>query len=582
VVSMSDVAGQPDSRRLVTMNTYRMPRDGVNRRAMSEPMALIADRYRLQHVVGSGGMGVVWQAWDERLERTVALKQLHRQSGTSPAAAELANKRAMREARLTARLSHPHAVPVFDVVEQEGQLWLIMQFIPSITLAAVLEEAGPLQPDEAAHVGAEVASALTAAHAVGIVHRDVKPRNILIAEDGTALISDFGIAHALGDATLTTRGMIHGTPAYLAPEVARGNEANFASDVFSLGATLYSAMEGSPPFGTDENSMALLHRVASGQFPPPQHSGVVTPVILEMLSTDPEARPSMRTVADSLARLAAGSRPSAGEETPTSPAPVETTTADAVDAGLATTAPSPSSVPSPAPKNRDQDSTEPQRKYGLAAAVAIVVVFAIGILIAVLTADPAGSPAASSGQSTAAAPESTNLSSAPQAPSASTKPQRPSSTATSRTGARTPAPDPSRSASPRTKARRSSQPQSPTTPPTTPRTVRGTPTAAQLRRAITSYYALMPGNTDAAWPRMTASYQTNHAGGRQAYQRFWDAIDRVSVADVSGIPPRSARATITYYFKDGRVVRERTAYGLVNEGGRLKISSTTVLSSVTL
>ena len=248
---------------------------------MSEPMALIADRYRLQHVVGSGGMGVVWQAWDERLERPVALKQLHRQSGTSTAEAELANKRAMREARLTARLSHPHAVPVFDVVEQEGQLWLIMQFIPSLTLAAVLEEGGPLQPDEAAQVGAEVASALAAAHAVGIVHRDVKPRNILIAEDGAALISDFGIAHALGDATLTTRGMIHGTPAYLAPEVARGGEANFASDVFSLGATLYSAVEGSPPFGTDENSMALLHRVASGKFPPPRRTGVMTPVILK-------------------------------------------------------------------------------------------------------------------------------------------------------------------------------------------------------------------------------------------------------------------------------------------------------------
>ena len=107
-------------------------------------MALIADRYRLRHVVGSGGMGVVWEAWDERLERRVALKQLHRQSGASTAEAELANKRAMREARLTARLNHPHAVPVFDVVEQEGQLWLIMQFIPSITLAAVLEEGGPL------------------------------------------------------------------------------------------------------------------------------------------------------------------------------------------------------------------------------------------------------------------------------------------------------------------------------------------------------------------------------------------------------------------------------------------------------
>ena len=555
-------------------------------------MALIGDRYRLQHVVGSGGMGVVWQAWDERLERRVALKQLARQSGVSAREAELANKRAMREARITARLSHPHAVPVFDVVEQEGQLWLIMQFIPSITLAAVLEEAGPLEPGEAAQVGAEVASALTAAHAVGIVHRDVKPRNILIAEDGKALISDFGIAHALGDATLTTRGMIHGTPAYLAPEVARGGEADFASDVFSLGATLYSAMEGTPPFGTDDNSMALLHRVASGQFPPPQHSGVVTPVILEMLSTDPEARPSMRTVADRLARLAAG--PRSIPETLPMPAPAEQTAGDAVEVGLSRTAASPSSVTSSEPDSTDQASTAPQRKHGLAAALAIVAVLGVGILIAVLMADRVGSPAASSGQSSAAAPRTTSLSSAPQAPSASAKAE-PSSTATSRTEARTPARDaappasprtsassPARDASspatPRTQARRSSQPQS----QTRQSTVRGTPTAGQLRRAITSYYALMPRNTDAAWPRMTTWYQTNHAGGRQAYERFWDAIDRVSVTDVSGIPPSSARATITYYFEDGRVVRERTAYSLVNDGGRLKISRTTVLSSVTL
>ena len=247
---------------------------------MAERQVLIADRYRLLRRVGSGGMGVVWEGWDERLERRVALKRLYRQSGASTREAELANQRAMREARLTARLQHPHAVPVFDAVEQDGQLWLVMQFIPSITLAAVLEQGGPLQPNEAAKVGAEVASALAAAHTVGIVHRDVKPGNILIAEDGAALISDFGIARALGDATLTSSGMIHGTPAYLAPEVARGSEANFASDVFSLGSTLYSALEGRPPFGTDDNTMALLHRVASGQFPHPQRSGPLTPVIM--------------------------------------------------------------------------------------------------------------------------------------------------------------------------------------------------------------------------------------------------------------------------------------------------------------
>jgi eukaryotic-like serine/threonine-protein kinase len=532
-------------------------------------MALIADRYRLRHVVGSGGMGVVWEAWDERLERRVALKQLHRQSGASTAEAELANKRAMREARLTARLNHPHAIPVFDVVEQEGQLWLIMQFISSITLAEVLKEGGPLQPAEAAQVGAEVASALAAAHALGIVHRDVKPGNILIADDGTALISDFGIAHALGDATLTTRGLIHGTPAYLAPEVARGGEAEFASDVFSLGATVYSAVEGTPPFGTDENSIALLHRVASGQFPSPQRSGVLTPVILEMLSTDPDGRPSMRTVADNLASVAAGSRSSASGEALTQPAQGEATRGEVGDLRVSQTdsltASGADAIAAPAPGSLDQRPDEPPRRRAIAAAVAIVALLGIGILVtAVLMNDRTGSPAAGSGGSSSAAPTSTRLSTAPQSPTpsaSSTPPRDPSPTTTARTRARTPA-----------------QPSSPTTAPT----VQGAPTAAQLRRAITSYYALMPRNTDAAWPRMTASYQTNHAGGRQAYQRFWDAINKITVADVRGIPPGSAQATLTYYFEDGRVVRERTAYGLIKDGGRLKINSSTVLSSVTL
>jgi eukaryotic-like serine/threonine-protein kinase len=532
-------------------------------------MTLIADRYRLRHVVGSGGMGVVWEAWDERLERRVALKQLHRQAGASTVEAELANRRAMREARLTARLNHPHAVPVFDVVEQEGQLWLIMQFIPSITLADVLKAGGPLEPDEAAQVGAEVGSALAAAHAVGIVHRDVKPGNILIADDGTALISDFGIAHALGDATLTTRGLVHGTPAYLAPEVARGGEADFASDVFSLGATLYSALEGAPPFGTDENSIALLHRVASGQFPSPRRSGALTPVILEMLSSEPGTRPSMKTVADNLTQRAAGRPSDAIGETLAPPPPAEATTAEAAEPGPSKrglVVPSwPDSTGKPATDKSDQPQPEPPRRRSIVAAVAIIALLGVGILItALLMDDRSGSPTAGSNGSSAPASQSTSRSAAPQSstPKASSTPPRdPSPTSAARTSAGTP-----------------SQSSSPTTAPT----VQEAPTTAQLRQAITSYYALMPQNTDEAWPRMTASYQTNHAGGREAYQQFWDAIDRVTVSNVRGIPPSSGQATITYYFEDGRVVRERTAYGFVEDDGRLKINSTTVLSSVTL
>ena len=548
------------------------------RGSMAEPEALIADRYRLLHWVGSGGMGVVWEARDERLERRVALKQLYRQSGASTREAELANQRAMREARLTARLQHPHAVPVFDAVEQDGQLWLVMQFIPSMTLAAVLEQGGPLQPNEAARMGAEVASALAAAHAVGIVHRDVKPGNILIADDGAALISDFGIARALGDATLTSSGMIHGTPAYLAPEVARGGEANFASDVFSLGATLYSALEGRPPFGTDDNTMALLHRVASGHFPPPQHSGPLTPVIMDMLAIDTDERPSMGAVAEGLARLAEGRfddealTPAASNEG----ARDEETTPAAYfghDAQQAT-GPSPAAAPkSPiasAPASQAQRPTEPRRRRGIAAAVTVVALIGIGILVTALLVNDrrAANPTVDTGPSISAVPASPELSTPSATPSA------PSPTPKASAPQQGPAPK----LTPRSKPRTRSRAPSPTTAPT----VDGTPTAAQLRRAITSYYALMPRNTDAAWPRMTASYQTNHAGGRQAYQRFWDAISKITVADVRGIPPDSAQATLTYYFNDGRVVRERTAYGLVDEGGRLKINSSTVLNSVTL
>jgi serine/threonine protein kinase len=501
-------------------------------------------------------MGVVWEGWDERLERRVALKQLYRQSGASTSEAELANQRALREARLAARLQHPHAVPVFDAVEQDGQLWLVMQFIPSITLAAALEQGGPLLPNEARKVGAEVASALAAAHAVGIVHRDVKPGNILIAEDGAALISDFGIARALGDATLTSSGMIHGTPAYLAPEVARGSEANFASDVFSLGSTLYSALEGRPPFGTDDNTMALLHRVASGQFPPPQRGGPLTPVIMDMLATDTDIRPSMGAVAESLARLPTRSHP-AGRAPAVAP----------LEAGPE----EPDALPVLAPPSRDHQPPDPRRRRGFAAAVAVVALIGIGIVVTALLVNDrrAASPTVGSGQSSSAAPATT---SPPSRPSPTT--DAPSPTPQASAPQQGPAPKPT----PRSKARTRSRAPSPTSAPT----VRGTPTAAELRRAITSYYALMPRNTDAAWPRMTASYQTNHAGGRQGYQRFWDAISKITVADVTGIPPDSAQATLTYYFNDGRVTRERTAYGLVNEGGRLKINSSTVVSSVTL
>ncbi len=270
---------------------------------MSTPPTLVADRYRLVKMLGAGGMGIVWHAWDERLQRPVALKMLRTQPELTDRERELATDRAMREARITAGLHHPHAVTVFDVIEHEGQPCIVMQLIESTPLSDLLREHGTLTSSEAARIGAQVSSALAAAHKMRIVHRDVKPGNILITEDGSAMISDFGISHALGDATITATGMIHGTPAYLAPEVARGLPTSFASDVFSLGSTLYAALEGDPPFGSDRNAIALLHKVARGGYPPPKHAGPLAPLLRTMLSAQPKQRPAMGSVAQSLAWL---------------------------------------------------------------------------------------------------------------------------------------------------------------------------------------------------------------------------------------------------------------------------------------
>jgi serine/threonine protein kinase len=264
---------------------------------------LVAGRYRLMESVGSGGMGVVWRAQDERLARTVAVKQLLTHPGLSDEQAEEARRRAMREARTAARLQHRNAIAVFDVAEHDGNPWLVLEFLRSRSLSAVLADRGTLPAGEVARFGAQVASALAAAHEAGIVHRDVKPGNVLLDDDGLAKITDFGISRTLDDGTITQTGMVAGTPAYLAPEVARGAQPDRASDVFSLGATLYHAVEGSPPFGTHTNPLALLHAVASGQVPPPRNAGPLTPVLMGMLGADPTGRPTMKGVAASLAHL---------------------------------------------------------------------------------------------------------------------------------------------------------------------------------------------------------------------------------------------------------------------------------------
>ncbi|MBV9162009.1 MAG: serine/threonine protein kinase [Pseudonocardiales bacterium] len=253
--------------------------------------------------IGIGGMGVVWRAIDERLERLVAVKQLLLQPELSPRATDEARARALREARIAARLQHPNAIVVYDVAEHEGEPCLVMEYLPARSLAAVLGERGCLPVPDVASIGRQIASALAAAHTAQIVHRDVKPGNILITDDGTAKITDFGVSRAVGDVTVTQTGMMAGTPAYLAPEVARGQIPTPASDVFSLGATLYAAVEGRGPFGENDNPLALLHAVAGGQVAPPQHAGPLSAVLMRLLATDPAARPDMHRASLELAAV---------------------------------------------------------------------------------------------------------------------------------------------------------------------------------------------------------------------------------------------------------------------------------------
>jgi serine/threonine protein kinase len=271
---------------------------------------LIAERYRFIDRIGSGAMGVVWRAQDERLGRTVAVKQLLLQPGLETSEHDEAIQRAMREGRIAAKLHHPNAIAVYDVVEENGAPCLVMEYLPSNSLADALAEHGQLDATEVARIGAQAASALAAAHAAGIVHRDVKPGNVLIAENGVVKITDFGISRASDDVTVTKTGLIAGTPAYLAPEIARGQDPTPASDVFSLGSTLYAALEGEPPFGLSENTLGVLHAVAAGRINPPVHEGPLSDVLLRLLNYDPEDRPTMGQARELLNAVALGRHPS--------------------------------------------------------------------------------------------------------------------------------------------------------------------------------------------------------------------------------------------------------------------------------
>ncbi|MGW0894544.1 serine/threonine-protein kinase [Saccharopolyspora sp. NPDC002578] len=277
----------------------------------------IGRRYQVTGELGRGGMGIVWRAWDQVIGREVAIKQLHVPDGVPPAERAVFEERVLREARAAGRLSDPAVVTVFDVLSEAGGTFIVMELVLAGTLTEVVGERGPMPPEQVLDLARRLLSALEAAHAAGIVHRDVKPSNIMISGSGVKL-ADFGIAQTLDDTRLTTSGSIIGSPSFMAPERIQGADATPASDLWSLGATLFFAAEGWLPFDR-QTTAATLHAVLNETPRMTRTQGPLGSLIMGLLIADPRAR---FTSAQARALLAAGPGPAATAQVPAGTAPV--------------------------------------------------------------------------------------------------------------------------------------------------------------------------------------------------------------------------------------------------------------------
>lgn len=432
------------------------------------PPEIIANRYRVLRSVGRGGMGEVWLCDDELLGRQVAVKQV----GVLPGESVPDLARALREARSSAALNHRHVVSVYDAIETDDHIWLVMEYVPGSTLAELITQEGRLDPARVATIGAQVADGLAAAHARGTVHRDVKPGNVLVGDGDLAKISDFGISRTTGDDQLTRTDMVMGTPHYFSPQLARGADPTPADDVWALGATLYAAVEGVPPVEDRGNPIATLAAAADNHPPRPEHAGFLADAIGRMLDPDPVSRWSMADAAHALERLHDRHR---------------------------TVGTLPEAAPVAAPAAPSPDAEAPARRrnrWPLVAALVVLLLLAaaaIGLLQR-RDDDPAASPDSREPSSSASAeptPEPT-----------------PTSTATV------------------TETATESVTESAADP---------APAAGSAEEAVATYYGLLPEDTEGAWAYLGEGARAD-AGGYDDFAGFWQTISDVSVegTDVDG------------------------------------------------
>jgi eukaryotic-like serine/threonine-protein kinase len=375
------------------MPAYETP---VHKTPVHETERILAGRYRLQAVIGRGGMGAVWRARDELLNRDVAIKEIVWPDRRAPAKHDPAHPPPVREAQMAARLNHPNVVGVYDILEEDGRPCIVMELVPFRSLRDVLAEDGPMSPPEAARVGLSVLTALSAVHEAGVVHRDVKPANILLGPEDRVVLADFGIAKAADSPALTASGVLLGSPSYLAPERARGGHADAASDLWALGASLYAAVEGRPPFERD-SVMASLTAVVADEPEPAPHAGPLWLVIEGLLDKDPAARLDAAGAERMLSRIASAGAPETAPPVPPAETAPHAPPAGAAEATTAVQA---------AGQGRRAGSRSRKARVIVLAAVAAIAVVAAGIAMALgrhpdhSAARPAPPAASRSGPST--------------------------------------------------------------------------------------------------------------------------------------------------------------------------------------
>jgi eukaryotic-like serine/threonine-protein kinase len=317
-------------------------------------------------------MGVVWLARDEVFGRDVAIKEVLLPPQLQEKEREAVFQRTRREARVAARLSHPNVVKVYDVIEYDNRPWIVMELVRARSLTEVVEQSGPLAPQRVAAIGLQVLSGLTAAHAAGITHRDVKPGNVLCADNGRVVLTDFGIASVADDPSVTMHGVLMGSPAYIAPERVRGGPARAASDLWSLAATLYAAVEGRPPYDRGA-AVPTVTAVVNEDPDPLQRAGVLGPVLEQIFVKDPDARPDADTIRALLREVAS---------TPESETEVAATVALKREASTAAAAAAPvASATAPATKataTKLPDAAVPAQRRR---APLVVAAFSVGCLL---------------------------------------------------------------------------------------------------------------------------------------------------------------------------------------------------------